>query len=297
MQKFAVAFCAVLFPLLTLACEVADRNECKETIKELVGYRTQAIQNAFGDVFGAIVPTVQIEFISSKDPRHEIYSGRVAYDVEASKLIVPRRHMHAKLPRPLTWATAYWPYYKKDLYRETFPVIEAIDNALWGVYLQEAASAQGLRWPHEECGSLELSERLPCEMLVHGIGVYLTEIKSSVFNTNRLDRIWPEDFSTFERTVWRRGEQAYLDVQRYGGILLLKPLIGEFGVPNALAYVAQNPFRLEQGNLHRSALRYQERAREALTSEPARPAAPKVTLQTPSLQPAESILISAHRMH
>jgi len=54
-------------------------------------------------------------------------------------------------------------------------------------------------------------------------------------------------------------------VQRYGGIMLIKPLIDEFGVPRTLAYVAQTPFRVEENNLREAALHYQERARESLS--------------------------------
>ncbi|MET0987760.1 MAG: hypothetical protein ABW034_20375 [Steroidobacteraceae bacterium] len=63
-----------------------------------------------------------------------------------------------------------------------------------------------------------------------------------LFNENRLDLIWPEDFTEFQRTVWLQDPQ-YADVRRYGGILLVKPLIAQFGVPRALAYVAQTPLK------------------------------------------------------
>ena len=43
-----------------------------------------------------------------------------------------------------------------------------------------------------------------------------------------------------------------------------RPLIGEFGVPRALAYLAQTPFQIEENNLRVSAQRYQDRARDAL---------------------------------
>ena len=46
--------------------------------------------------------------------------------------------------------------------------------------------------------------------------------------------------------------------------MLLRPLFSEFGVGNALAYVAQTPFVLENDNMRASAQRYQERARETL---------------------------------
>jgi hypothetical protein len=65
--------------------------------------------------------------------------------------------------------------------------------------------------------------------------------------------------------VWRT-DQEYLDVQRYGGIMLIKPLIEEFGVPRTLAYVAQTPFRVEDNNMRAAAQRYQEHAREVLNA-------------------------------
>ena len=165
---------------------------------------------------------------------------------------------------PLRWASAYWPYYQNPKYRELFPIIEAIDNALWGAYLQEIAQTHGQSWPHKGCGSIDLSARLPCEMLIAGIAAQLTDRRELVFNTNRLDLIWPEDSARFRQRSWHPGEREYLDVQRYGGILLLRPLFSEFGVPKALAYVAQTPFRVEDDNMRVSALRYQERARQAL---------------------------------
>ena len=54
-------------------------------------------------------------------------------------------------------------------------------------------------------------------------------------------------------------------MQRYGGIMLIKPLIEEFGVPRTLAYIAQTPFRVEDNNLREAAVHYQERARESLS--------------------------------
>jgi hypothetical protein len=51
------------------------------------------------------------------------------------------------------------------------------------------------------------------------------------------DRIWPKDFAAFCKRVWRT-DAEYRDVQRYGGILLIGPLIGEFGVRRTLAYLA-----------------------------------------------------------
>ena len=56
-------------------------------------------------------------------------------------------------------------------------------------------------------------------------------------------------------------------MQRFGGIMLLRPLIAEFGVPRVLAYVAGHPMEIEEDSVHSSSLRYQERAREALIAE------------------------------
>jgi hypothetical protein len=101
-------------------------------------------------------------------------------------------------------------------------------------------------------------------MLVEGINEHLKELRKPIFNANRLDLIWPEDFAGFRRSLWRKGDQGYLDVQRLGGILLIRPLIDRFGVPRALAYIAQTPFHVEDNNMRVSAQRYQERAKEVL---------------------------------
>jgi hypothetical protein len=53
-------------------------------------------------------------------------------------------------------------------------------------------------------------------------------------------------------------------VQRLGGVLLVRPLVEQFGVPRVLRYIAQNPFHIENDNVRTSALQYQERARQAL---------------------------------
>jgi hypothetical protein len=284
----------ILISSPAFACELEDRKKCRELVRELIGLRTEAIQNAFGDAFAHLPQEIEIRFVAPRDEQYRRYSGRIAYDAGERVLVIPHKYLHAKLPRPLDWAKAYWPYYEKGLFRQHFPLIEAIDNALWGAHLQEAARERGLRWPHRECDSLHLSERLPCEMVVRGIAMYLTQPKSTVFNVNRLDRIWPEDFAEFERRVYRKGEREYLDVQHYGGILLLEPLIGEFGIPRALAYVAKNPFLLHDGNLRASALRYQEDARETLSwrAANARVALQAETIDDKSVRP-EPILGTA----
>lgn len=263
-----VAAIAFICPVLSQACDSSDRRQCKEELSQLVVYRTQAIEYAFGNVFGPLPREVEIRFVRAGDEQYERFSGRVAYDSKDQVLVVPKRYIGVQMPMPLRWAASYWPYYRNRQYQDMFPVIAAIDSALWGAVLQETARRRGMSWPHAECGSIDLAKRLPCEMLIAGVGALLTETHAAIFNTNAIERIWPEQFSAFQQRSWR-SEREYVEVQRYGGILLLRPLFSEFGVPNALAYVARTPFLVEDDNMRVSALRYQARAREVLQSQPA----------------------------
>lgn len=260
MMRLGLACIALLFPLLSFACESPNREQCKQRFTALVIYRTEAITNAFGDLFGTLPPALDVRFVSSKD----LTDGKEIYDQEHRTLVFPRRLLSSKLPNPMRAAAYYWPFYENDQYRTAFPVVETIDQLIWSAFLQEAAKARGLSWPHQDCKSSDLGERLPCEMLVEGINEHLKEVRAPIFNANRLDMIWPEDFARFRNSLWNRGDQPYLDVQRYGGILLIGPLIDQFGVPRALAYIAQTPFHVEDNNMRLSAQRYQERARKVL---------------------------------
>lgn len=258
----AVLFPALWFPTVGYACESVNREQCKLRFAALVTYRTEAITNAFGDLLGTLPDALQVRFAGAKDLAGS--DGKETYDQEHRTLVFPRRLLSAKVPNPMQAAAYYWPFYENDQYRTTFPVVATIDQLIWTAYLQEAARSRGLSWPHEDCGSHDLGERLPCEMLVEGINEHLKEVRAPIFNANRLDMIWPEDFASFRRSLWNKGDQGYLDVQRYGGILLIRPLIDRFGVPRALAYIAQTPFHIEENNLRVSAQRYQERARQVL---------------------------------
>ncbi|MFL6619512.1 MAG: hypothetical protein ACJ8MH_12965, partial [Povalibacter sp.] len=64
-------------PLLAFACDYTDRTECKDDIQELVTYRSQAIEYAFGDVFGALPHQIQIKFVRATDKEYAKFSGRV----------------------------------------------------------------------------------------------------------------------------------------------------------------------------------------------------------------------------
>jgi len=269
-----IALAALLFPLVGLACEGTDRRECKKQFRELVSYRAQAIDTAFGDLFGALPTEIQIKFVTTKDPEYILFGDREGYDLKKRTMIFPRRVLGSKTPNPLRWAAYYWPFYQNEQYRLQFPVVEVIDNVLWNAFLQEAAAARGGQWPPKECSAVDVGRRLPCEMLVKGIAENVKALRGPLFNENRVDQIWPEDFAVFRKRVWRT-DQEYQDVQRYGGIMLIKPLIDEFGVPRTLAYVAQTPFRVdENNNLREAALQYQDRARESLSI--AMPIAPAV---------------------
>lgn len=262
MMRLGLACLTLFFPLAGLSCESINREQCKERFAALVNYRTEAITTAFGDLLGTLPAALQIRFVGSKDLTESDSNG--IYDQEHRTLVFPRRLLSAKVPNPIRAAAYYWPFYENDQYRSSFPVIEMIDRLIWTAYLQEAARRHGESWPHKDCGSTDLGKRLPCEMLVEGINEVVKEARSPIFNANRLDMIWPEDFAGFRRGLWNKGDQTYLDVQRYGGILLIRPLIDEFGVPRALAYIAQTPFRVEGNNLRLSAERYQEQARKVL---------------------------------
>lgn len=260
MLRLWIAWIGLFLPVLAFACD-HERYTCEKQLRALIGYRAEAIVSAFGDPLGIFPDEMQLQFVDSKAAKSS--ATGIAYEPEQRVMLIPRRYIGTALPNPLRWARSYWPYYQDEEYKLTFPIIEAIDNTLWGVYLQEAARTRGLSWPHEECASVDVGERLPCEMLVDGVSEHIRTLRVPLFNSNRLDRIWPDDFGAFSKRVWRT-DPAYMDVQRYGGILLVQPLISEFGIPRALAYIASTPFRVENDNLRTSALRYQEKAREEL---------------------------------
>ena len=273
MWRAAIFLASILCSTAAAACESDDRQTCMERFRTLVSYRAQAIEAAFGDVFAVLPETIRVRFVGARDPEHALLGGREAYDSSKQELLFPRRVAGSRMPNPLQWASYYWPYYQQARHQTDFPIIAAIDNVLWNAYLQEAAQARGLNWPHEQCTATQIAERLPCEMLIKGIAEHVKAVRTPLFNENRLEQIWPEDFASFERRAWRRTDPEYLNVQRYGGILLAQPLISQFGVLPTLAYMARTPFQIEQNNLRLSAARYQERARAALQAEADEPRA------------------------
>jgi hypothetical protein len=251
------------------AC-TASPGECRDAqndLAALVNFRSQAIETTFGAYAAPMPDEVRIEFFSAKDERFQFGLTPVALDIQQGKMAFTRGATSAKLPNPLSWAKSYWSYYNNPLYVNTFPIIASIDSAIWSAYLREAARQRGLVWPHTQCSSIDLGKRLPCEMIVEGVLGFITSSRDILFNENRIDQIWPHDFSDFRRRLWRHDDREYVEVRRLGGILLLRPLIDEFGAQQALVYVAQHPFELRNEDLHASAVAYQERAREILRKE------------------------------
>lgn len=262
----AVASAICSFP--ALACD-QPRSACAAdtALATLVNYRSQAIETAFGAYATPMPDEVRVEFLSSNDARFKMALTPVALDISQRTMAFARRALSAKLPNPLSWAKSYWPYYDNPIYTASFPIIAAIDSAIWSAYLREAAQQRGLLWPHAECGAIDLGKRLPCEMAVEGVLQFITSSRDAMFNENRIEEIWPHNFTEFRHRLWRRDDREYSEVRKLGGILLLRPLIGEFGMQRALVYVAQHPFTLRDEDLYASAIAYQERARQSMREE------------------------------
>ena len=259
-MRLVLACLGILIPALGMACGL----KCERDFARLVSYRTEAITTAFGDVYALLPNDIPIKFITEKDPGYALFWEGKAFDPEQRTLRFPIEFILMRMPEYLEDAVAYWPYYQDSYIRKRFPVIEAIDNVLWGIYLQQEAQAKGLSWPPADCQSVDIPKRLACEMMSGGIAESIKNRPMPLFNGNRLDRILPSDFPRFRKRVLRT-DREYHDVQRYGGILLVGPLITEFGVSRMLSYFAQTPFLIEDDDLQGSVLRYQQRARAALT--------------------------------
>jgi hypothetical protein len=227
----------------------------------LVRDRARAIELAFGQTFLPQVTDLRIVMLGSREWAEAGLSGITAYEPQSHTLYFSRRLQYAPAPPTTMSARQYWPWHEEPL-RELYPLVEVIDAALWTALLQESARAHDLTWPHPQCRSLKVAERLPCEMLVQGVTTHTSRIKAPLFNENRMSEIWPEDISELDTS--RSNDRAYQNVRNYGGYLLLRPLVREFGVARTLSYIAGTPFRIEDNNLRLSAERYQQRAQEAL---------------------------------
>jgi hypothetical protein len=267
-----LALTALLLPLTGSACE-RELKACQREIITLISYRAEAISAAFGNFYGGRAEPLQIKFPKLKDPMQKQLHGGISCDASNRTLWISRAVVGMAVPNPMSSAMYYWPFYQRAQLRRDFPVVEVVDNALWGAFLRDAANAQGLTWPHEGCNSGVIRERLPCEMLTSGLARFVKAVSEPIFNENRLDRIWPESLTAFDRHVSGANDREYREVERLGGLMLVRPLIKEFGVLPTFAYVARTPFVVEDDNVHTSALKYQERARQELGQGDPRPSA------------------------
>jgi len=240
----------------------ASASVSERRFSTLVAARAEAIDYALGAILEGAGAYIHIEFARASDASY-LLTYPAAYDPVRHALTFRRALLDSLNYNVTPWAKAYWPYYRTEGLRELIPAIEVIDNALWMAHLQEAAHRKGISWPHPECSSLDAAKRLGCEMLVAGAEASLHP--PPMFNSNRLDMLWPESLRELRGRSWRRSDTAYRDVQRLGGLLLLRSLVAEFGLPRALQYIAQTPFHIEGDNVRVSALHYQEQARLALT--------------------------------
>ena len=249
----------ILLPSLSGACSVKMTMECHR-LADLVSDRMLAITTTFGDLAPIMPQNMQVRFMKGYHPEYRLYGGKPGYDAESNTLFLPYVITANPVPDFRAEAREYWPYYSDPMLDEQYPVVQQVDAILWNLYMQEAARRSGLTWPHADCSSPDPALRLPCEMVTTGALEFVSHVQPRIFNANLIERIWPEDYSGLTEHLWRRNDRAAMDVKRYGGLLLLQPLVRKFGVPRALAYIAQTPFQVEQNNMRLSALQFQERA-------------------------------------
>ena len=245
------------------SCAVTNGTMREQRLAKLVCIRTRAIETALGALFDGHETDIRLEFVGMDDSRYP-QASMSAYDPARQTLYFRRTVLQVPADGSFEWALAYWPYYRDDVTREEYPVVGIVDEALWNTHLRRAAHELGLSWPHEDCSVIDIARRLGCEMLVSATEQLSHSPAAPLFNVNRIDRIWPEDLREFERRAWTRGGREYREVRRLGGLLLVEPLVREFGAPRVFAYLARTPFRIENDNVRLSALRYQEQARSAL---------------------------------
>jgi len=187
-----LAAAALLLPLTGSACE-RELKTCQREIITLISYRAEAIAAAFGSYYGGGADPLQIKFPKLKDPMQKQLHGGISYDASTRTFWISRAVVGMEVPNPMSSTLYYWPFYQRAQLRRDFPIVEVIDNALWGAFLHDAAKAQGLAWPHEACNSGVIRERLPCEMLTTGLARFVKVVSEPIFNENRLDRLWPEN--------------------------------------------------------------------------------------------------------
>ena len=244
-------------------CAPAAGTVSEQRLAKLVCIRARAIETALGPLFDDRELGIRVKLAAADDPLYP-QTSMSSYDPVRSTLVFRRS---VRMLEPEAWyrfAVSYWPYYRDDVARVESPLIGIVDEALWNAHLRQAAHERSLSWPNEDCGALDIARRLGCQMLVTATVELSQSLAAPLINANRLDMLWPENLKDFERRAWTRGGREYHEVRRLGGLLLLEPLVREFGAPRVFAYVARTPFRIENNNVRLSALHYQDSARSAL---------------------------------
>jgi hypothetical protein len=263
MFKAMMLSLTLLLPAVGWTCDtLSSDRECNRRLSALVAHRLEAIRTAFGDLEPIMPVRIDVKVLqpgAATDPNSKDF----LYDSEKDALYFARRISKQTIPTAMGPVREYWAIYQNEELRKEYGMVESVDNALWNVYLKEAASRNGQQWPHSACEAREFAERLPCEMLQVGAAEYINRERQRLFNTNLLGAIWPEDYERFCEKVWHRDDEPSKAVRLYGGQLLLQPLVRKFGIARALAYAAQTPFTVEGNNMRTSALRYQEQALNA----------------------------------
>jgi hypothetical protein len=263
MFKSMLLSLTLLVPVVGWSCDaLSGDRECSRRLTALVAYRLAAIRAEFGDLEPIMPAHIEVRVLlpgAPTDPNSEEFF----YDAPKHTLHFARRISKQTIPTGIGPVREYWAIYQNEELRREYAMVESVDNALWNVYLKEAASRSGQQWPHPACEAREFAERLPCEMVQRGAAEFINRERQRLFNTNRLEAIWPEDYQRFCEKVWHRNDAPSDAVKLYGGQLLLQPLVRKFGIPRALAYAAQTPFTIEDNNMRTSALRYQEQALNA----------------------------------
>src|SRR5262245_61555246 len=65
---YCFACTLTMLPTLGLACDLSERKACEKRIVDLVSYRSEAIEHAFGDLSAALPDELRVRFVTSQDP-------------------------------------------------------------------------------------------------------------------------------------------------------------------------------------------------------------------------------------
>lgn len=63
LAKLSIVLVGALVPILGFACESTNRQKCKEQVGELVSYRAEAIERAFGNLLEVLPAKIGVKFV------------------------------------------------------------------------------------------------------------------------------------------------------------------------------------------------------------------------------------------